>query len=391
MKISPIFGLNTEQMLLEKLSAFEHPLQTLEQHLNWAIMDPFLDQIIEKIEKQERQGNRSHVGRLLKFNIPIVRRLAERKQRVLRRYAVMMLKVVVLQRFYNLSDENMEYEMIERLCFRRFVGIKSLEDIPCSATIRKFREALTTLGLHDQLFSKINYELLGKGIYLNTGSIVEIRLGNTAVKDAGKKFSFQDSKLAHFLLDGLRGIEIGGSAHNSFHIQHSINVDYCGDEDTIFKKAEIDLCGSAMKVDIVAEGDDLPFKDNTFDYVISSHVIEHYFDPIKAMKEWYRIIKPGGYIFTIAPHIDRVPDEHRTSVTPLDIIIERHRTGTRTEEDDALAGGARGHHAVFNLESFLEICAYLQYSVVATEDPDKKVGNGFTVVVQKEHCDAGVM
>lgn len=156
---------------------------------------------------------------------------------------------------------------------------------------------------------------------------------------------FPDSELAHTLLDELWGIEIGGSAHNSFNLPHCLNIDYCGDDDTIFKKAEIELCGSAMKVDIVSEGDDLPFKDNTLDYVISSHVIEHYFDPIKALKEWDRVIKPGGYIFTIAPHVDRVPEELR-SITPLETFIERHRTGIRTPEDDAAAGGPRGHHSV---------------------------------------------
>ena len=205
----------------------------------------------------------------------------------------------------------------------------------------------------------------------------------TPEPEPDKKFSFPDSELAHRLLDHLFGIEIGGSEHNSFHLPHCLNVDYCGDRNTIFKKAEIELCGSAMKVDIVAPGDDIPFKDNTLDYVISSHVIEHFFDPIKAMQEWYRVIKPGGYIFTIAPHIDRVAEEARTTVTPLSLIIERHGTRTRTAEDDRVAGGPHGHHSIFNLENFLEMCAYLNYHVAATEDPDKKVGNGFTVVIQK--------
>jgi ubiquinone/menaquinone biosynthesis C-methylase UbiE len=34
-------------------------------------------------------------------------------------------------------------------------------------------------------------------------------------------------------------------------------------------------------VNILSPGDDLPFKDNVFEYVFSSHVIEHFFDPIK--------------------------------------------------------------------------------------------------------------
>lgn len=55
-------------------------------------------------------------------------------------------------------------------------------------------------------------------------------------------------------------------------------------------------------VDIVALGDDLLFKDGILDYVLSSHVIEHLFDAIKALREWYRVIKPDGYIFTVERH-----------------------------------------------------------------------------------------
>ncbi|NTW69870.1 MAG: methyltransferase domain-containing protein [Chlorobiaceae bacterium] len=378
-----IFKQNNEQILLEKLSLLDDSLLKIDRQVNWRFVDTFLDRLIDALKESDNQNSGKTVTSTLTARLPVVKRLGERKQRIFRRYCVMMLKLLILQRLYELTDEGMEYEITERLSFRNFLGIQSSSKIPGSATIRRFREAMIALDLLDELFSTFNCELTQQGIFVRTGKIIEIRLTDTDVKEAGEKFSFQDSKLAHFLLDGLRGIEIGGSAHNSFHLKHCLNVDYCGDEDTIFKKAEIDLCGSAMGIDIVSEGDDLPFRDNTLDYVISSHVIEHYFDPIKAMKEWYRIIKPGGYIFTIAPHIDRVPDEHRTSVTPLDIMIERHRTGIRTEEDDTLAGGARGHHSVFNLENFLELCNHLQYNVVATEDPDKKVGNGFTVVIRK--------
>jgi ubiquinone/menaquinone biosynthesis C-methylase UbiE len=54
-------------------------------------------------------------------------------------------------------------------------------------------------------------------------------------------------------------------------------------------------------VDIVSPGDQLPLDDNSVDFVISSHVIEHFPDPIKALKEWYRVVKPGGYLYIIAP------------------------------------------------------------------------------------------
>jgi ubiquinone/menaquinone biosynthesis C-methylase UbiE len=38
----------------------------------------------------------------------------------------------------------------------------------------------------------------------------------------------------------------------------------------------------------------LPFEDNTFDFILCNHVLEHINDDIKAIKELYRVMKPGG-------------------------------------------------------------------------------------------------
>jgi ubiquinone/menaquinone biosynthesis C-methylase UbiE len=47
-------------------------------------------------------------------------------------------------------------------------------------------------------------------------------------------------------------------------------------------------------VHIVAWGDRLPFTNESVDFVINSHVLEHFFDPIKAIQEWLRVVKKGG-------------------------------------------------------------------------------------------------
>lgn len=130
---------------------------------------------------------------------------------------------------------------------------------------------------------------------------------------------FRESKLAHKYLDGLVGLEIGGSAHNPFGL-NTKNVDYTADLDTVFKQEEIKLCGEALKVDIVAPGDQLPVPDNSQDFVISSHVIEHFFDPIKALKEWLRVVKPGGYIFVIGPHKERTFDKERSRTSLRELL-----------------------------------------------------------------------
>lgn len=187
---------------------------------------------------------------------------------------------------------------------------------------------------------------------------------------------FPESKLAHSLLDNLKGLEIGASAHNSFGL-NTLNVDYTADETTVFKKEEIKLCGHCAKVDVVSPGDQLPFGNETWDFVLSSHVIEHIYDPIHAVQEWLRVIKPGGYVYIIAPHKERTFDKNRPRTT-LQELIARHESPNPQIHDD------HQHYSVWITQDFLDLCKHMNWKVIAVQDVDDKVGNGFTVVIQKE-------
>lgn len=185
---------------------------------------------------------------------------------------------------------------------------------------------------------------------------------------------FKESALAHRLLDGLDGIEIGGSAHNPFGLK-TRNVDYSS-EITCFKQEEIKLCGAALPVDIVSPGDHLPLGDNSVDFVVSSHVIEHFPDPIKALKEWYRVVRPGGYLYIIAPHKERTFDKERPRTT-LAELIERHKTGKQPEN-------LAEHCSVWTTEDFVELIRWLGWTAVEVQDVDDKVGNGFAIAIRVE-------
>ena len=190
-----------------------------------------------------------------------------------------------------------------------------------------------------------------------------------------------DSAVAHRLLDGLAGIEIGASAHNPFHIPGCLTVDYT-DKPTLYTEAQLRLSGEVTRVDIVSPGDDLPFPDGSLDYVLSSHVLEHFYDSIGTLQEWTRVVRPGGYLFMIVPHRDRTFDRER----PLTSVEE-----LRGRRAACAAAAARhkpirkedAHHSVWTTESFLELCAALSLRVVHVDDVDDKVGNGFTVVIRR--------
>lgn len=58
-----------------------------------------------------------------------------------------------------------------------------------------------------------------------------------------------------------------------------------------------------VKPDVVASGDDLPFKDGEFDFITAIHAFEHFPDPVKTLKEWLRVVKVGGIIGIVHPDI----------------------------------------------------------------------------------------
>jgi len=72
---------------------------------------------------------------------------------------VMMFKLLILQSLYNLSDDQMEFQITDRLSFKRFLGLKSSDRVPESKTVWKFRETLIQEGIIEALFYRFNQAL----------------------------------------------------------------------------------------------------------------------------------------------------------------------------------------------------------------------------------------
>jgi SAM-dependent methyltransferase len=65
----------------------------------------------------------------------------------------------------------------------------------------------------------------------------------------------------------------------------------------------------------------VPLPDGSYDFLLSSHCIEHLANPIGALVEWQRVLKPGGVLVLIVPHKDCTFD-HRRPVTPLSHLLD---------------------------------------------------------------------
>lgn len=86
---------------------------------------------------------------------------------------VMMFKVLVLQRYYNLSDEQTEYQINDRLSFQKFLGLTLSDSVPDQKTIWLFREVLIRRGQVKQLFRRFETHLHDAGLMGHEGKMID--------------------------------------------------------------------------------------------------------------------------------------------------------------------------------------------------------------------------
>jgi len=141
------YGFWDQDIRLSKLSQLGDPLERLDKGINFEIFRIFLEENLSKEPK--RAGGRPPYD------------------------YVMMFKIMILQRYYNLSDEQVEFQINDRMSFMRFLNLTIADDIPDSTTIWNFRESLTDLELVEELFTLFLKELERLNLIVNEGKIVD--------------------------------------------------------------------------------------------------------------------------------------------------------------------------------------------------------------------------
>jgi transposase, IS5 family len=140
-------GLFDQDFRLEKLSKLGDPLERLNQGVDFEL---FRDLLLEHLLKLPKgKGGRPPYD------------------------YVLMFKILILQRYYNLSDDQTEFQICDRLTFMRFLGISVADDVPDSKTIWNFREQITDLSLEEKLFELFLKELERLNLVVNEGKIID--------------------------------------------------------------------------------------------------------------------------------------------------------------------------------------------------------------------------
>jgi IS5 family transposase len=131
----------------EKLSKLGDPLERLNGIINWDIFKPILNRVFRK--EHEGAGGRPPYS------------------------YVMLFKILILQRLFNISDDQTEYQINDRMTFMRFLGLGLGDSVPDAKTIWLFRDTLVKAGVEREMFDVFESQLKAQGIITHKGQIVD--------------------------------------------------------------------------------------------------------------------------------------------------------------------------------------------------------------------------
>ena len=109
-------GLFDDHFLLETLSKLGDPLQKLNEYIDWSIFESPLNQLLINETKNILKGGRPPFSKLVLF------------------------KALIIQSLYNLSDDQLEFQIVDRASFKRFLELKKSDKVPDSKTFWLFQD-----------------------------------------------------------------------------------------------------------------------------------------------------------------------------------------------------------------------------------------------------------
>lgn len=136
-----------ESNKIKKLEKMSNALNKLESIIDWTAFRSTLNRAIPR--EKTPKGGRPPYDNLLMF------------------------KVLVLKRLFNLSADETEYQINDRLSFMKFLHLGLEDPVPDAKTIWLYEEKLSKSGAGKELFETLNKQIEAKGYITRTGSIVD--------------------------------------------------------------------------------------------------------------------------------------------------------------------------------------------------------------------------
>ena len=139
----------------QKLDELGDPLQEIERHVDFATLAARVDESVPRPDRTK--GGRPPYP------------------------TETMVRILVLKRLYNLSDEQMEYQLLDRMSYKRFCGLDDALRVPDRTTIWHFENRVGQAGAQ-ALFGEMAEQLARKGFIARGGQIIDATLVKAPVQ-----------------------------------------------------------------------------------------------------------------------------------------------------------------------------------------------------------------
>jgi len=136
-----------EEFRLQKLSKQGDPLERLNKVIDWEYFRSTTEKMVNT-DKMVNSGPKPYDP-------------------------LLMFKILILQRYYNLGDEQIEFQILDRLTFCRFLNLSLNDRVPDEKTVWDFRDRLIKKGLEKELFDLFNTLLEKHKLIAHEGKIID--------------------------------------------------------------------------------------------------------------------------------------------------------------------------------------------------------------------------
>lgn len=178
---------------------------------------------------------------------------------------ILKLKILFLQSWYSISDEELEFQIHDRLSFQQFLDFP--KNIPDYSTIWRFREELTESDIIDKIWDELKRQIKAHNIQINKGAIQDATFikadpgkKNSGMNGRGREAKTSRSKDGSWTKKGKKSI-FGFKAHNKVDSKTKLitevavttaktfdgNVDLANSEEIIYRDKGYSGCNTKAK------------------------------------------------------------------------------------------------------------------------------------------------
>lgn len=181
---------------------------------------------------------------------------------------IIMMKVLLLQRFYGLSDQETEFQINDRTSFKNFLGFP--DKLPDYSTIWRLKERMQQNGTIEKIWNELQKQLDNKGLKVKSGIIqdatfIEADFGKKRhykekqAKKKGEEIVYTDKQKAHMDKDGTFVVK-NNQIHFGYKLHQKIDVDH-----ELIREIEVTTASvHDSRVDLTQEDDDTAYRDKGY-------------------------------------------------------------------------------------------------------------------------------